>query len=81
MPIERQHSAKVLIQECKKVLGIEEFDEKTFLDHVDKIVVPEQHVMVFHIKMERRLPGNGYQLHGLTGGLLNGEKHGEKDIN
>lgn len=41
---------KVLIQECKKVLGIEEFDEKTFLDHVDKIVVPEQHVMVFHMK-------------------------------
>ena len=31
-------------------MGLEEFDEKTFLDRVDKIVVPEQHTMVFHMK-------------------------------
>lgn len=41
---------KILIQECNEVLGLEEFDEKTFLDRVDKIVVPEQHVLVFHMK-------------------------------
>lgn len=41
---------KILIQECNEVLGLEEFDEKTFLDRVDKIVVPEQHTMVFHMK-------------------------------
>lgn len=46
---------KVLIQECKEVLGIEEFDEKTFLDRVDKIVVPEQHVMVFHMKSGEKI--------------------------
>lgn len=46
---------KVLIQECKDVLGIEEFDEKTFLDRVDKIVVPEQHVMVFHMKSGEKI--------------------------
>ena len=29
-------------------LGLTEFDEEIFLNKVDKIVVPEHHVMVFH---------------------------------
>lgn len=41
---------KVLIKECTEVLGLTEFDEETFLNKVDKIVVPEHHVMVFHLK-------------------------------
>jgi len=31
-------------------LGLSEFDENVFLNQVDKIVVPEHHVMVFHMK-------------------------------
>lgn len=41
---------KVLIKECTEVLGLSKFDEKIFLNHVDKIVVTEPHVMVFHMK-------------------------------
>ena len=41
---------KVLIKECTEVLGLTEFDEETFLNRVDKIVVPEHHVLVFHFK-------------------------------
>lgn len=41
---------KVLMKECTEVLGLTEFDEEIFLNKVDKIVVPEHHVMVFHLK-------------------------------
>lgn len=41
---------KVLIKECTEVLELSKFDEKVFLNHVDKIVVTEPHVMVFHMK-------------------------------
>lgn len=41
---------KVLVKECTEVLGLPEFDENIFLNQVDKIVVPEHHVMVFHMK-------------------------------
>lgn len=41
---------QVLVRECTKVLGLAEFDEKIFLSRVDKIVIPEQHVMVFHME-------------------------------
>ena len=35
---------------CCRVLGLEEFDEDVFKDKVEKIVVPEQHRLVFHMK-------------------------------
>ena len=38
------------MKECTEVLGLTEFDEEIFLNKVDKIVVPEHHVMVFHLK-------------------------------
>ncbi len=41
---------KVLIKECTEVLELSKFDEKVFLNQVDKIVVTEPHVMVFHMK-------------------------------
>lgn len=41
---------QILVRECTKVLGLAEFDEKIFLSRVDKIVIPEQHVMVFHME-------------------------------
>ncbi len=41
---------KVLRKECAEVLGLSEFDEEIFQDKVEKIVVPEYHVMEFHLK-------------------------------
>lgn len=35
---------------CCRVLGLEEFDGAVFTDKVEKIVVPEQHRLVFHMK-------------------------------
>lgn len=35
---------------CCRVLGLEEFDGTVFADKVEKIVVPEQHRLVFHMK-------------------------------
>ena len=40
---------KKLKESCCRVLGLEEFDEKLFLEKVDKIVVPEQYRLVFHM--------------------------------
>ena len=41
---------KKLKESCCRVLGLEEFDEKKFSERVDKIVVPEQYRLVFHMK-------------------------------
>lgn len=41
---------KILKQECAVVLGLDEFDETVFLNKVEKILVPEQHVLIFHLK-------------------------------
>ena len=46
---------KVLLKECVAVLGLEDFDEAAFLAQVEKIVVPEHHVMVFHMKDGRQI--------------------------
>ena len=46
---------KVLIKECTEVLGLDDFDEKSFLNQVEKIVVPEYHVMVFCMKDGRTI--------------------------
>ena len=35
---------------CCRVLGLKEFDGAVFTDKVEKIVVPEQHRLVFHMK-------------------------------
>ena len=41
---------KVIEKECAAVLGLDAFDEKAFLDKVDKIVVPAYKVMELHLK-------------------------------
>ena len=51
----------VLVKESTEVLGLDDFDEQAFLDQVEKIVVPEYHVMVFCMKTDRSLSGTGYQ--------------------
>ena len=45
----------VLIKECTEALGLDNFDEQAFLDQVEKIVVPEYHVMVFCMKNGQKL--------------------------
>ena len=45
----------VLMKECTEVLGLDDFDEQAFLDQVEKIVVPEYHVMVFCMKDGRKI--------------------------
>lgn len=40
---------RVLKAECASVLGLDVFDEGVFLEKVEKIVVPEHHVMEFHL--------------------------------
>lgn len=45
----------VLVKECAEVLGLDDFDEQAFLDQVEKIVVPEYHVMVFCMKNGQKL--------------------------
>lgn len=45
----------VLVKECAEVLGLDAFDEQAFLDQVEKIVVPEYHVMVFCMKNGQKL--------------------------
>lgn len=45
----------VLVKECTEVLGMDDFDEHAFLDQVEKIVVPEYHVMVFCMKNGRKI--------------------------
>lgn len=49
------------MKESTEVLGLDDFDEQAFLDRVEKIVVPEYHVMVFCMKTDRNLSGTGYQ--------------------
>jgi DNA invertase Pin-like site-specific DNA recombinase len=39
-----------LKENCCKVMGLKEFDEKMFSERIDKIVVPEQYRLVFHMK-------------------------------
>lgn len=46
---------KVLLKECAAVLGLEAFDEAAFLAQVEKIVVPEWRVLVFHMKDGRQI--------------------------
>lgn len=46
---------KVLLKECTEVLELEAFDEQAFLDRVEKIVVPEYHVMIFCLKDGRKV--------------------------
>ena len=46
---------KVLLKECAAVLGIAAFDEAAFLSQVEKIVVPERRVLVFHMKDGRQV--------------------------
>lgn len=41
---------KVLKRECAMVLGLNKFDETVFLDRIDRILVPEHHVMIFYLK-------------------------------
>ena len=45
----------VLVKESTEVLGLDDFDEQAFLDQVEKIVVPEYHVMVFCMKNGQKL--------------------------
>lgn len=45
----------VLVKECEEVLGLDDFDEQAFLDQIEKIVVPEYHVMVFCMKNGQKL--------------------------
>ena len=45
----------VLVKKCAEVLGLDGFDEQAFLDQVEKIVVPEYHVMVFCMKNGQKL--------------------------
>ena len=40
----------ILQKECMAVLGINKFDDKLFLEKIDKILVPEQHTLVFYMK-------------------------------
>ena len=51
----------VLVKESTEVLGLDDFDEQAFLDRVEKIVVPEYHVMVFCMKNGQKLIRTGYQ--------------------
>ncbi|MDY6349526.1 MAG: recombinase family protein [Selenomonas sp.] len=46
---------KILLQECAAVLGLDAFDEAAFLAQVEKIVVPERRVLVFHMKDGRQI--------------------------
>ena len=46
---------KILIKECTEVLGLDNFDEQVFLEQVEKIVVPEYHVMIFSMKDGRKI--------------------------
>ena len=41
---------KKLVEACRDVLGLEEFDEDVFLERVDVILVPERYKLEFHLK-------------------------------
>lgn len=45
----------VLIGECKEVLELKEFNDKVFLEKVERIVVPEQHILIFHMRDGREI--------------------------
>ena len=44
-----------LEHECAAVLGLDTFDEDAFLGKVEKIVIPDRNVMVFHMKDGRTI--------------------------
>ena len=46
---------KVLRRECAAVLGLAEFEEQTFTEQVERIEVPEHHMMVVVFKDGRRV--------------------------
>lgn len=40
----------ILMRECAKALGLEEFDERVFSERVEKIIIPKHGIMMFYFK-------------------------------
>lgn len=49
-PLKGMLNQNNLMRACAEVLGIPEFDERVFLEKVDRIEVPESYVLLFHMK-------------------------------
>ena len=64
-PIGGTINHKNMVRICTEVLGLDEFDEETFLAKVDHIEVPEKYVLKFYLKdgttVVRDCPNTGHQ--------------------